>query len=300
MNIVYKFCGSYGVDILRNLELKITPPNQFNDPFEFTPRLVCSDRHEYARRLLTQKASLKTLYTLMRSEARFSGSFLDFRRKVGQERAEMIEGLGESVLRVLPSVAIKQLDRVSERHGVLCMSRHRDSILMWGHYCDKACGLVIGFDESSSVFQKGKGLRPVTYVRERVTFDAMWEKGSPEMEAYDDKLIFSKNIDWHYEAELRQFFSLASLTKKPLKNGKPGHFLAIPPSAVVSVTLSPRCSPQFEIEVRRILQAPPFRHVRLDRAVLGGSTFSLSFTPVPCPRSRAAMRSTKAFARRRK
>ena len=43
MGTVFKFCGKYGLDILRKLELKITPPNQFNNPFEFKPRNRCSD-----------------------------------------------------------------------------------------------------------------------------------------------------------------------------------------------------------------------------------------------------------------
>jgi hypothetical protein len=42
MSIVYKYCKQqHGVDILKNLELKITPPNQFNDPFEFSPHMLC-------------------------------------------------------------------------------------------------------------------------------------------------------------------------------------------------------------------------------------------------------------------
>lgn len=40
MGTVYKFCGKYGLEILRTLELKVTPPNQFNDPFEFTSKDV--------------------------------------------------------------------------------------------------------------------------------------------------------------------------------------------------------------------------------------------------------------------
>jgi len=34
---VFKYCDARGVSILQDLELKITPPNEFNDPFEFRP-----------------------------------------------------------------------------------------------------------------------------------------------------------------------------------------------------------------------------------------------------------------------
>jgi hypothetical protein len=35
--VLYKYTNHYGVDILRNLEMKISPFNQLNDPFEITP-----------------------------------------------------------------------------------------------------------------------------------------------------------------------------------------------------------------------------------------------------------------------
>jgi hypothetical protein len=41
--LLYKYLDRYGLDTIANLELKITPPNEFNDPFEFTPRLTDSD-----------------------------------------------------------------------------------------------------------------------------------------------------------------------------------------------------------------------------------------------------------------
>lgn len=253
MDIAYKFCGSHGVDILRNLELKVTPPNQFNDPFEFTPRVVCSDPARYGRRLFRKKENLRKLYEGCRSVGTFMGSFRDFRQEVDRKWPALIAAMPDALRQSLPDTEKKHLDRVSEQHGILCMSLRRDSILMWGHYCNRAVGLVVGFDRAAAVFQQGKGLRPVEYTRERVIFDAYWKPGSPQMAVYEHEMVFSKNADWSYEHEVRQFFSLASLAKKQLSNGSVGYFLSIPSSAVVSVTLSPRCSPELESEVRTIL-----------------------------------------------
>lgn len=47
MDTVYKYCGKHGLAILRNLELLVRPPNQFNDPFEFTPRMFYSGPVRY-------------------------------------------------------------------------------------------------------------------------------------------------------------------------------------------------------------------------------------------------------------
>src|SRR5260221_617662 len=36
--IFYKYAGAAGIKVIVDLRLKITPPNEFNDPFELTPR----------------------------------------------------------------------------------------------------------------------------------------------------------------------------------------------------------------------------------------------------------------------
>jgi hypothetical protein len=97
------------------------------------------------------------------------------------------------------------------------------------------------------------------------------------MANYESQIISSKSDDWSYEHEFRQIFALSSssLTKKPLKDNDQnlGYFLSIPPEAIVSVTLGPRCSPELENEVREVLQKPCFSNVKLDRAVLHKNDF---------------------------
>jgi len=277
MDTVYKYCGSHGVAVLRNSELKITPPNQFNDPFEFTPRMICSDTSRYAKRLFKTKANIKKLYEMKREDGGLAGSFHEFRKFMSDRRPLLFGMMKEAMQHTLPDSEKRLLDRVSELHGVLCMSSQRDSILMWGHYCDKLLGLVIGFDGTSEVFRQGKGLKPVAYLSQRVIFDALWVNGSREMAKFEDQIVFSKSAEWSYEKELRQFFRLSSLIRKPLDDGSVGHFLKFPPISVVSVTLSPRCSPEQEKEVRTILQRPDYTHVKLDRAVLNETSFELGF-----------------------
>ena len=34
----YKYAAESGIKILENLKLKVSPPNEFNDPFELTPK----------------------------------------------------------------------------------------------------------------------------------------------------------------------------------------------------------------------------------------------------------------------
>jgi hypothetical protein len=145
---------------------------------------------------------------------------------------------------------------------------------MWGHYCDKHGGLVIGFDSSNSIFQK---LREVDYVRERVIFDATWTESDPKIGVFETEMTFSKNKDWIYEEELRQLFTLDSLVSKPLDDGTPGYFLPIPSEAVMSVALGAKCSGELERKVRSTLSQSCYSHVKLDRVILHDSKFALTF-----------------------
>jgi hypothetical protein len=277
MNTVYKYCDNHGVSVLRNLEFKITPPNQFNDPFEFTPRIICSDPHSYAKRILRNKAHIKDLYErLIRCDG-FVGSFRQFREHVRSDRPEMVRIMARGVPIVVADVQKEHLDRVSERFGVLCMSKLRDSILMWGHYCDKHRGMVIGFDSSSEELRREKGLRAVSYVKERVLLDVNWKPGSTSAIRYEDELVFSKNEDWRYEQELRALFRLSKVTERPLQDGGVGYFLPFSPTALVSVSLGAKCSAEFERTVESALRAGPFSHVKVDRAVLHDTDFALEF-----------------------
>jgi hypothetical protein len=187
----------------------------------------------------------------------------------------------------IPDTATKlqesYLDLISTHFGVLCLSKKRNSIVMFAHYGDEHHGFVIGFDGSRAIFQKGKGLQPVTYVSERVMFDMSWEMGGAKERKYAEVLVFSKNEEWKYEDEVRQIFPLGECPiKRALKDKRTGeemvgHFHPIPPEALVSVSLGAKCLPGLEKQIRLVLQDKHLSHVILDRARLHKSKFELTF-----------------------
>jgi hypothetical protein len=168
LNTVYKFCGNHGVNVLENLELKITPPNQFNDPFEFTPRIDYSDEAAYAK--TQEQAILEADYERQCAIGAFKESIGRYAELHPARLAEMKRQFMRNMPRGAAEAAAALLDGVSERYGILCMSGQRTSILMWGHYCDKPLGLTIGFNRTSPIFRLEKGLRPVNYVPEITRF----------------------------------------------------------------------------------------------------------------------------------
>ncbi len=285
MKTVYKFCGKYGLETLNNLELKVTQPNHFNDPFEFTPKMEISDPVRYSDQNL--EGFLKLLYDDLVSQGKFHGSLEQFQEISNTNRPAIKAALGCVSSKASAQAADLLLHEVSKQMGILCMTGLRDKLLMWGHYCDNSLGLVIGFDSSCPVFRLGRGLTPVHYVEQRVVFDACWKPGAPELDRYEVQLIFRKSADWTYENEFRQIFTLQSppLVPRPYENKTTGlkttgYFLPFPPEAIVSVTLSPRVSPECESEVKEILQKPHFSKVNLDRAILNKADFKLKFEAV--------------------
>jgi len=154
-----------------------------------------------------------------------------------------------------------------------------DSMLMWGHYCSAHRGIVIGFNRSWVWFQGPKGLRPVTYVRDRVIWDTSVKPGSVKEFQTAKQMVFSKNADWAYEKELRQMFLLKGLRKRALPDGRAGHFLPLKPEAIKSVVLGLRCSKETENTVRTALVRSGLSHVSVRRAVLHVSKFAVNFVP---------------------
>ena len=277
--VAYKYFNShYALELLRTLELKITPPNQFNDPFEFYPRVVCSSPEREAKRILKKKDEIKGMYEEDKRLGIFKGNFRQYREHIRKMHPTLISGVARGMPRVNADLQHNYLDGISTAVGVLSLSKRSDSIVMWGHYGDKHRGVVIGFDMSWELFRAGKGLGSVHYARERLIWDSSCKPGSAAEKTYVEQMIRHKNDEWAYENELRQLFVLAGLKRRELSDGNLGYFLPIPPSVVASVLLGARCPSAVEAEVRRVLCDPRFAHIgTAKRAILHETEFAIQF-----------------------
>src|SRR5947209_7189839 len=63
---LFKYCDQRGIDILQSLRLKVTPPIEFNDPFEFIPRVDFAITPQKIRRGLRSKRLLHQLWKQMK------------------------------------------------------------------------------------------------------------------------------------------------------------------------------------------------------------------------------------------
>jgi hypothetical protein len=271
MGKVYKYCDRHGLEILRSLEIKITPPDLFNDPFEFTPHVICSSPSQVASEDLP---FLKERYEGDREAGRFTGSFQEFfDAYVSGWAAPGIDGTALRIQRDL-------LKKVSRHLGVLCVSSRPDSIVMWGHYCSNHHGLVIGFDSSHAPFA---GLQPVQYVGKRPIWDLCpsLKPGSTEDVERWRGIMLTKNEEWCYERELRKLFRLDDVKKRRITDRNTGKkrdwfFSQVPAEAIVTVLLGVHSAQGLRKKVEGLLQGC-LSHVKLCKGELHRGEFRLSF-----------------------
>jgi hypothetical protein len=90
----------------------------------------------------------------------------------------------------------KELQEEVDRAGIVCFSKVRDDILMWGHYADKHRGLSLEFEGSDNCLFFGEA-QPVEY--EDYTSIPLSENNDRQMA----RIILTKSRHWSYEREYR-------------------------------------------------------------------------------------------------
>jgi len=80
-SVLYKYIkADYALTVLQNLKLKVTPPSEFDDPFEFLMRVEGNMQRSRVKKMLKGKENERQLYELARAQRMPVGSFKDFKR----------------------------------------------------------------------------------------------------------------------------------------------------------------------------------------------------------------------------
>ena len=167
---LYKYCTEHGANIVRDLMLKVTPPNEFNDPFEFSPFLEKPTTPAHIRDVLTS-TSRRELYDEMVRHGEKLPPFELFLDKI-EEFGPTLEIHGGPAFDLgYWEMVSGQLNSVSETSGVICLSEAENQPLMWSHYTNGHKGMVVEFDTSLDYFQQNSRFMRVNYGRTRVPFD---------------------------------------------------------------------------------------------------------------------------------
>jgi len=254
---LYKYLQPARVDLLKHRRIRFTQPGDFNDPFEFRPKIreVVSDTE-------VQTYVENNFEKLVEEDLEKFGALVkhlpqtELRKLLIRQKAMLPQ-----LFRLLEPTAIQKLSPLldgilNENVGVLCLSEVRDSILMWGHYTDNHRGFVVGFDSNHPFFSKRRSdqdefgfLRCVDYTSQRPQV-TLSNTTSP--------IWFStKFMQWSYEKEWRIVRVLSDAIQRVERSPFPICLFEFAPDAVVEIVAGMRSSPALVTEIRSLAASLP-------------------------------------------
>jgi hypothetical protein len=211
---LYKYVDIAGLRRILEGTIRFTQPSAFNDPFELLPEIVMP---------------------IDEPERQINVSF-DIRAARRYPSVAEITDLPEES-RASDATSRDIVQQLNSLIGILCLSRIKDSLLMWSHYADQYAGAVIEFDGTHEFFA---GHLDVEYrmLRPRKHLSAY----SAEHQPVPVSELCAKSDQWQYEREVRVIRVLSECQRAPFEDrrGFPVYLRQIPVECIKSVILGER------------------------------------------------------------
>lgn len=281
--IFYKYAGDSGIKVLQNLRLKVSPPNEFNDPFELTPRSKFT-------------ITLNDMLSRVRDcPEYYRGVFEDMKKDGDKQTFEQFVEILPKILphkfsefrklmqKKLVELDMRAINEASQRIGILCVSKRADDIQMWSHYANHHKGIAIGLDLSKAGGALKGQFGEVKYRKPRRGIDPWLASSNPEWFKQITETIFTKGQDWIHESEYRRVFRLVDLIHtKPDKNGCRHYLLDIDGDAIREVIFGCRIEKPNKTLIMDQLQRRPktFGHVKLFQCKRHDTKYELEILPI--------------------
>lgn len=287
-SIVYKYVGAERIDVLRNGNIRLTPPLNTNDIFEVRQTFEMLAGPKMQELFAEQAAALDINDTLVNAmkDTPLAGMSPDalkqiFKAATGGDLETSLQGMLGSALKdsVFPTLnSPKVMDDLLTKLGsdLICLSltERFDSSPMWAHYAGNSTGFVIAFETANDFFRRGnaserQGLHKITYFDGKIA------------EVMDDvyAALMSKQEDWAYEREWRLYLKADQASKTLTVGADTIHLVDFPPKAVQRVILGLRASEELQADMRSLL-ADRYPHAQLTRVQADRGTASLTEVPV--------------------
>lgn len=294
---LYKYYPPSLTRVLRDLTLRFTQPQYFNDPFEVFPNVEAIIPREQLDDYLAQfnpdaevawNEALADELALRGLPAQLA-EFLkyDVARNLG---FDVVAVMGQLV----PFTVEKNRERfaadlqrtLGERIGILSLAENPTSLLMWAHYAASHEGFVLVFDSSHSFFNQATrevdeifgSLFPVTYSTDRPAI-TLYDPTVKDMKVWGTRLMaqvfLSKGMDWSYEREWRMFLPLNDSSYPHITDAE-RHLFAFPPDALLGVILGARAAESTRVEIEGTVKSnSALRHVFVANAQISVRRFEV-------------------------
>jgi hypothetical protein len=282
--VFYKYAGDRGINILEDLRLKVTPPNDFNDPFELTPRSKFTITLDYMlNRVHNDPEWFREPYNDMVQHEGYPHSFERFLADMPRVIPLKFKAYKKLYREAQIRNDLGSLNEASQLMGILCVSKPNDSIAMWSHYANHHRGVAFGLDFMHSCFTgHATEFGAVRYRQDRYAVDALLHIGSVELYKQMKAVMFTKSTIWKYEQEYRRIYRLRELLCPPAgADGKRHYFLNIDGDAIRKIIFGCCIAPAYENQIRAELNRKPrtFGHIQLFRCKRHQSRFQIQIVP---------------------
>ena len=284
---------------------RITQTNCLNDPFEMQPRVLLEKYSPEDWQEAKKEAQAANFFTDTEPSdeeielfflAPFPKGRFDEAKFPGLWPAKIPE------LRPEPFHTISELDEFRTRKiredvqailnrtfGVLSLTRDPRNLLMWAHYGSEHRGIAVGFDCTHPFFLDAGTLAEVEYLPDRVAISsnggiiriAGKQLGSGTLPSM--QTLLRKHPDWRKENELRFIVPLSAADKTLTLDEQVEkiYLKKIPHDAIKAIILGARVIEQHQNDiVAKLVNEPNMSHVRLFKAILSDSEFSLEFVAI--------------------
>ena len=248
--MLYKFLPPKGAkDSLSNLTIKLSPPNQLNDPFEFMPGGYTGDTQDerFKRGMELLKTDKYRQYWNSKKGTNLSNEdWISFLKNLPS--AEIFALVNSVFDRLQARDWSTFIDKISQSFGLASFSEKNDNILMWSHYAHSHQGVVIGYD----LHEFSDKLHKVKYTADRIKLPL-----SSTCDSEDERkeimlsVMKSKSKDWHYEDEWRLISRLPPISDNNL------YLLKIEPSLIRSVYFGIKTSNEDQREILSLVSKLP-------------------------------------------
>jgi Protein of unknown function (DUF2971) len=207
---------------LKSLRLKVSPPNQFNDPFEFLPEVDLRMDQTDLKKWLTDPKRIRSAWMKRGRRIPLTDFSIAYKAKVESFGPEQVDDTRSMLQEVTVRRQHGVVDSISKTRALACYSEIPDNFLMWSHYTDGHRGIVVEFDLKSPFFSPPANLMPVSYRSDRVS--ARVDTKGFAFDEHELSVVRTKSLAWSYEREWRQLFQLKDCTRVHNPKGPP-HFM---------------------------------------------------------------------------
>lgn len=248
---IYKYLHPHRKDFFKTYRLRFTQPMALNDPYECIPAITDTNYDELLDRAIKSAENENRMANIARNSGVKRQTILEELKKAKEPLKEKYKK-SNRVEEMFMEIYKRE---VNNRVGILCLSKRKDSSLMWSHYTDGHKGFVVGFDSSHQFFKRQQNdpkdigtLEEVKYSTNRIPVDITNIQITSE-------LFLIKNEEWRYEEEMRLVRN-QNQASYVIDKQEPKIFLFdIPKDVITSVIFGMNSSDELKKEMRENLQS---------------------------------------------